>query len=253
VQRRDLTDGTGKSRGLTSIIVPAYNEATVIQRSLARLTQVLEISVPNYEVIVVDDGSDDSTASLVAVIASDEPRVRLESYQPNKGKGHALRHGFSTAKGEVVVFFDGDLDIDPESVPVLIQQMEVGHYDVMVASKMHKDSQVVYPWTRRFTSRCFYLFVWLLLRIPVKDTQVGLKVFKGHVLDSVMHLPRVDGFAFDAELLALVHQAGFRIGEGPVQINYRNFSSYVGPSAIVRALADTIRVFFRMRERKRVR
>jgi dolichol-phosphate mannosyltransferase len=234
-----------------SVIVPAYNEASVIRVALERLMEVLDEFLTDYEVIVVNDGSEDKTAQVVESMSELFPKLRLETYERNQGKGHALRRGLAVSGGQMVVFFDGDLDIHPESIPTLIRHLERGGYDAVVASKLHPESRVKYPWLRRVFSRCFYAFVWLFLRLPVTDTQVGLKVFKGDVLRTIIHLPQVDGFAFDVELLALIHRAGFKIGEGPVWITYREFPSYVGPLAVIRALVDTVRVSYRLRMRKR--
>jgi glycosyltransferase involved in cell wall biosynthesis len=233
--------------GLISVIVPAYDEAHIIQQTLAELTAVLESSVPHYEIVVVDDGSSDATAGLVAEVAERDPRVRIASYQPNHGKGYALRHGYGVTTGDTVVFFDSDLDIRPAGIPVLMELLQEGNYDVVVGSKRHKDSDIHYPLGRRIFSRLVHALVWMLFRVPVRDTQVGLKVFRRQVLDAVMHLPRVNGFAFDVELLVLAQRAGFRIGEGPVTINYQPSASHVGVGSTLRALTETLGAFYRMR------
>ena len=232
---------------MTSVIVPAFNEGHVIQKTVAELARVLDSCLPAYEIIVVNDGSSDNTSAKVAELAERDARVRLEAYSPNRGKGYALRRGFKVSRGETIVFFDADLDIPAECTRVLLELLEASDLDGIVGSKIHKDSVVHYPFARRLFSRLVHLFVWMLLRIQVKDTQVGLKVFRRPVLNHIMHLPQVDGFAFDVELLALAQKAGFNIGEGPVTIQYRQFGSTVGPSSIVRALIDTLGVFYRVR------
>ena len=199
---------------------------------------------------MVDDGSTDETTALANQMAQDHPKVHITSYSPNRGKGYALRHGFAATQGNIVVFYDADLDIAPECIAPLVRQLEDDRLDVVVASKMHPDSQVSYPLLKRFYSRCYFLLVWLLLRIPVKDTQVGLKVFTSRVLHKVLPFPQVNGFAFDVELLALVQRAGYRIGEGPVKLDYNGSNSSVSLTAIMRALADTFGVFYRTRLRR---
>ena len=241
----------GNAKGLdpdsTSIIIPAYNEAGVIQESLNRLIKVLDNHLESYEVIVVDDGSHDQTPELVENFANTNPRVRLVTYTPNRGKGFAIRQGFKSSKGNTVVFFDADLDIPSDCIPVLLDLKKANQVDVVVASKMHPDSQVQYPLLRRLFSRAVYFLVWVLLQIPVKDSQVGLKVFNRAALDAVMHLPRVDGFAFDIELLALIHKANFKISEGPVNIEYRTFGSTVSALSVLVALIQTFGVFYRVK------
>ncbi|MQF82919.1 glycosyltransferase, partial [SAR202 cluster bacterium AD-802-E10_MRT_200m] len=231
----------------TSIIIPAYNEAGVIEESLSRLIKVLDSYLESYEVIVVDDGSHDQTSELVENFASTNPKVRLVAYTPNRGKGFAIRQGFKSSKGSTVIFFDADLDIPSDCIPILLDLKKTNQVDVVVASKMHPDSQVQYPLLRKLFSRSVYFLVWMLLQIPVKDSQVGLKVFNRAALDAVMHLPRVDGFAFDIELLALIHKANFKIIEGPVKIEYRTFGSTVSALSVFVALVQTFGVFYRVR------
>jgi hypothetical protein len=96
-------------------------------------------------------------------------------------------------------------------------------------------------------SHAVHLLVWTLFQIPVRDTQVGLKVFRRSALDQVIHLPRVKGFAFDVELLALARRSGVQIGEGPVCIEYNNKASSVTISSVFRTLRDTLGIFYRLR------
>ena len=237
---------TSKRSQLVSVIVPAYDEGPVILHTLAELTKVLEERVPAYEIVVVDDGSMDNTAAIVSELSERDPHVRIESYAPNGGKGFALRQGFKATSGQTIVFYDADLDIPPECIPVLLELLG-GGYDGVVGSKMHRESVVSYPLTRRLLSRAAHLLVWALLRVRVSDTQVGLKVFRRPVLTTVMHLPNSNGFAFDIELLTLAQRAGFQIVEGPVRIDYTRFSSAVNLATVARALLDTLRVFYRFR------
>lgn len=236
---------------LTSVIVPAYDEAHIIQKSLKELIRTLEKSVADYEIIVVDDGSNDGTAQLVSDFAQSNAKILVESYGTNRGKGYALRQGFKAATGDIIVFFDGDMDIAPSGIPVLINLLGVNNYDVVVGSKRHQDSDIQYPVGRRILSRLVYAMVWVLFRMPIRDTQVGLKVFRRKVLDTVMHLPRINGFAFDIELLALAHRTGFRIGEGPVKIIYQTSASHVSFRSTLRALKETLGAFYRMRLKRR--
>ena len=242
-----MTSTESNRTELTSVIVPAYNEGQVILHTLAELRRVLEESVPAYEIVVVDDGSQDNTAAIVSELAERDPHVRIESYTPNYGKGYALRRGFKATQGGTIVFFDADMDISPECISVLLERLREGGYDGVVGSKMHHESVVAYPSTRRLFSRAVHLFVWALLQIPVKDTQVGMKVFRRPVLKTIMDLPTIDGFAFDIELLALAQRAGFHIVEGPVRIEYSRFSSTVNLASVARAFLDTLGVFYRVR------
>jgi glycosyltransferase involved in cell wall biosynthesis len=233
--------------GFFSVILPAFNEGHIIQRTLEELTAVLELSVEDHEVIVVDDGSSDNTFAAASAYAVADSRVSVVSYPENQGKGYALRKGFEESRGDTVVFFDADLDIPPWCIRVLLEQLQEDGLGGVVGSKMHKDSQVHYTVKRRILSHAVRIFVWTLFQISIKDTQVGLKVFRREVLEQIMALPRVNGFAFDIELLALARKSGAKIGEGPVCIEYVQQASTVTLRSVFRALTDAFGIFYRIR------
>jgi glycosyltransferase involved in cell wall biosynthesis len=159
---------------------------------------------------------------------------------PNRGKGHALRHGFARSRGKWLAFIDADLDIDPSSIGPLLQPLLDGNADVAVASKVHPGSSIHYPPFRRLQSKVFRTLVHTAFSLDVHDTQTGLKVFTHTVLERCLPLVRTDGFAFDVELLVLANDAGFRIVEGPVLLDYQ-FSSSTGAATVsdmLRELAD---------------
>lgn len=218
-----------------SIVVPAYREAKTIAESLHRLVGVMNGLGKTYEVIVVSDGNTDGTAEIAR--SQGLPHVRILHYPQNEGKGYALRHGTESALGELVAFIDADLDIHPEGIVRFVEMFERGDIDAIVASKIHPESQVSYPAFRRLQSRVFRVLVKLLFRLEVSDTQTGLKLFRKELLDVCLPQVTTSGFAFDLELLVLANDAGYRIVEGPLQIDFK-FSSTTGSAAVFEMLKD---------------
>ena len=230
---------------LLSVVVPAYCEESTILQTLERIVHILDSLGLPYEVIVVSDGNTDETAARAKELRSDF--VRVLDYPDNKGKGYALRFGTSAAKGDLIAFIDGDLDIHPEGIVRFLEMIDDATVDAVVASKSHAESVVQYPLFRRLQSRTFRLLVRLLFDLNVSDTQTGLKLFRREVLDVCLPHVTTDGFAFDLELLVLANDAGFHVIEGPVQLDF-NFSTTTGARAVV----DMIRQLLRL-ERSRAR
>jgi glycosyltransferase involved in cell wall biosynthesis len=225
--------------------VPAYREANTIAEALNRLLAVLDGLGRPYEVIVVSDGNTDGTEEVARSLAL--ANVQVLHYDQNQGKGYALRHGVEHARGELIAFIDADLDIHPEGVARFVRMLESREVDAVVASKIHPDSKVNYPAFRKIQSRVFRLLVELFFRLDVSDTQTGLKLFRKELLDTCLPLVTTSGFAFDLELLVLANDAGFRVIEGPLEIDFK-FTSTTGGAAVVEMLRDMVRL-----ERRRVR
>jgi glycosyltransferase involved in cell wall biosynthesis len=229
-----------------SVVIPAFNQQDEITRTIEVVSAVLTDAAIPHEVIVVADGCSDNTASRAR--STTVPGVRVIEYQPNAGKGNALRVGSAGAPGEWVAWVDADLDLHPSMLPSFLEQATTGGFDAVVGSKRHPASTVDYPRSRRLFSWLYQLLVRVLFRLDVRDTQVGMKVFRGEVLDDVLPLVLVKRYAFDLEVLAVARHLGYeRIGEHPVVLDYQFTGSGVRPRAIAQALWDTAAVFYRLR------
>ena len=205
-----------------SVVVPAYQEAEDIEQVLDRICATLSQRFENFEIIVVADGCTDGTETKAAMHS--DPRIKVLSYHPNRGKGYALRHGTKEATGTYVAFCDGDLDIHPDSILVLYDLLQLENAEVVVGSKMHPNSTVDYPRFRRIQSRVFRKIVQLLFRLKVTDTQTGLKIFLREALNREIQKVDSEGFAFDLELLIRMSKDN-KIIEGPVWLSYQFNSS----------------------------
>jgi glycosyltransferase involved in cell wall biosynthesis len=202
-----------------SFVIPAYNEEDSIETALGTLDGVVKDKRLPYEIVVVDDGSQDKTLSRAIKYASRNGHVKVISYTQNEGKGYAVRTGFMQTKGDVVVFADSDMDIDLGAVSKYVDALE--HGDIVVATKWHPNSRVDMPLIRRILSHGFNVLVRILTGANLKDTQVGLKVMKKSAFANIFPRLCVKRYAFDVELLAVASLYGLRIVQMPTQLRIR--------------------------------
>jgi glycosyltransferase involved in cell wall biosynthesis len=231
-----------------SVLVPAYNEEAVVAEALTRLVTVLDDIGLAYEVLVVSDGSTDRTVEEASKV--DAAGVKVLSYERNRGKGAATRYAWEHCSGRYVAFIDADLDLHPEGIRSLLALIRVGGADAAIGSKIHPCSKVVYPPLRRFQSHVFRALVRARFKLDVSDTQTGLKVFRREVLEAVMPVLESEGYALDLELLVFANDDGFKVVEGPIELEY-GFSSTTGAGAVFHMLGEMHKVSRRRRELKR--
>ncbi len=201
-----------------SVIIPAYNAARRLPPHLGSVLAYLRAHYPAFELIVVDDGSRDETAEAVRSALAGEPRARLLAYQPNRGKGYAIRTGVLASHGRSVVFLDADLSTPIEEIPAALERLQ--HADVVVGSRdlPASDIRAPQPLYRRLASEIFKWVRFLMVGLwGISDTQCGFKAYRGVVARQLFALAGVDRFMFDVEILYLAERAGLRIEEMPVQ------------------------------------
>ncbi len=230
--------------GRLSVIIPAYNEESVILTTLQETMAALDGL--DFEIIVVDDGSADTTHDKVQQAAAADGRVVAVRYDLNRGKGHALRYGFGFACGERVAFLDADLDLHPRHLLKFNALMDSSGADIVIGSKRHPDSVLEYPWHRRIISAVYFFLVKLMFGLPIHDTQTGVKLFKHEVLAQILPRLLVKRFAQDLELLVAAHELGYSIMEAPVMLEFsRGYSGRIGLNAVWATWWDTMAVFYR--------
>lgn len=226
-----------------SVVVPAYNEADRIQACLREIALVLEDL--DYEIIVVDDGSQDSTYPETMAIAAENARIRPVRQSSNRGKGAAVFLGLQYATGEIIAFLDADLELHPSLLLSFIETMHETEADAVIGSKMHPGSELKYPWFRRITSVVYSLLIRFLFGLNLHDTQTGIKLFRANVLRRVTQRLQVRRFAFDLELLVAVSRFGYKIVEAPVVVSFqRTHGGRIGTLTIGHMFVDTLRVFY---------
>lgn len=192
-----------------SLVIPAYNEEGGITQAVAEAVRALGQIVPDYEILVVDDGSGDATADLVARLAGANSRVRLLRHPTNRGYGAALRTGFEAARFDRVAFTDADCQFDLTDLGLLLPLAE--SCPVAVGYRVGRQD----PWQRRFFSWGYNLLVRLLLGTRVRDVDCALKVFQRHALANL--LPQSRGFFVNTEMLTRARQLGYAVAQTGVR------------------------------------
>ena len=199
---------------LLSIILPAYNEGANIHANILRICEALQGH--HFEVIVVDDGSQDNTHDEAQRASLDGYPIQTIRQDANRGKGATLFHGFEFTSGERVAFLDADLEIAPEYLLQLMQVMDESGADVVAGVKDADDNQ--FPWVRRMMSSLYRRIVAFLFGLSITDTQTGIKFFKREVLAATVPRLKVSRFAFDIELLVAASRFGFTIEIGRAHV-----------------------------------
>jgi glycosyltransferase involved in cell wall biosynthesis len=232
-----------------SIILPAYKQEKTIREDVESLKISLNELPMTYEIIVVIDGNMDKTYDAIKDLRGKNVKVLM--YEKNEGKGFAVTYGMRKATGDVIGFIDAGMDISPASISMLINHMIWYDADVIVGSKLHPVSQVEYPVSRKILSWGWRTLTHLLFGFKIRDTQVGLKIFKKKVAKDVFPRLLVKKFAFDVEMLAVAYTLGYkRIYEAPVRLNFNNASSITSVGlwkAIFFMVIDTLAIFYRLK------
>lgn len=238
---------------LLSVVIPAFKAEKIIEKSLLKIKKVLDQTRYSYEIICVVDGLVDKTFEKAKKIESLFPKkVRVVGYEKNLGKGHAVRFGMAQAKGDIIGFVDAGVELNPNGLSMLLEHLEWYGADIIVGSKRHPASKVVYPWQRKILSFGYQLLTRILFGLAVRDTQVGMKFFRREILEKVLPRLLVKDFAFDVELLSVANYLGYkRIFEAPVELKMK----FGGVSTIAsrgfiktawRVFWDTSAVFYRL-------
>jgi dolichyl-phosphate beta-glucosyltransferase len=200
-----------------SIVIPAYNEAGRIPATLEAVVEIVRKNSWSAEVIVVDDGSTDSTADVVRKFAASAPEVRLMQNRGNRGKGYSVRAGLLQALGDVVMFTDADLSAPMEEAQGLFDAI-AGGADIAIGSRwLERTRQTIrQPLYRQFFGRCFNAVTRFVMDLPFADTQCGFKAFTRAAAQTIFQLQTIERWGFDPEILFIALKRGYRIQEVPV-------------------------------------
>ncbi len=227
-----------------SLVIPAFNEEDRLRQTLRDALAYLRDTTPASELIVVNDGSTDSTSAVVREVfaAPGSVATRLLEHSPNRGKGAAVREGLLAAKHSIALFSDADFSTPIEEAPKLITPIAAGEVDVAFGSRALDRSLIGHhqPWRREQGGRVFNLIVRLATGLPFWDTQCGFKAFQLENFRPVLKQANTDGFGFDVELLYLARKAGLRMREIPVRWNHHEGSKVSFARDSLRMLKEVI-------------
>jgi glycosyltransferase involved in cell wall biosynthesis len=198
--------------------VPAYNEAARLPLTLPKLAQFCERH-GSVELLVVDDGSRDSTAALIQEFAARYPYARLLQNPGNRGKGYSVRHGMQEAQGDWILSTDADLSSPLEEVAKLLDAVEREQAAAAIGSRALDRSLVGVHQAalREWSGRTFNVIMRAATGLPFRDTQCGFKLFRKDAAGVIFSLQRLEGFGFDVEDLLIARIHGFKVVEVPVR------------------------------------
>lgn len=232
-----------------SLVIPAFNQEARIGASLEMIMRDSHAS-SLLEVIVVDDGSTDRTAAIVAAWAARGQLVRLLRLPDNQGKGAAVRHGMLQAQGQSVCYCDADLPVPLAVIEQMSVRLEQGH-DLIIASRGLRGTGTATRegWARRRIGQAFNWCVRRMFGLTFTDTQCGVKCFRRAAAQAIFSRSRINGFAFDVEVLLLAQRLGLTIGEHPVQIIHAGLSTVSLAHHAIPVGADLWRINRNLRRR----
>lgn len=232
-----------------SIVIPAYNEAQRLPGTLEKLRSFAESAPWGVEIVVVVEQSTDGTLEIAREHAKQQAEsphlVQAIDGGPQRGKGHAVRTGMLAATGEYVFYMDADLSVPLIAVNQFVSRFEADStVNVLIGNRQHEASRITRAqgWVRRTMGQLFNRILRALAMAPFADTQCGFKAFRQAAAVDIFSRQRIDGFAFDVEVLLLAQQSGFRVGDMPVEwINSPDSKVHIIRDSL-RMLRDAIRV-----------
>lgn len=218
-----------------TILLPCFNESDRLPRALRSFLDHLPADPDEAEILIVDDGSVDRTGEVAHAVAGRDPRVRVVRRAINHGKGFAVRLGMLAARGDRIVFTDGDGSYGPGQVDQILRALDRAPVAIGIRQVGAAGESI----SRRLASRTFNTATRAILSLPHDDTQCGLKGFRRDAAVAIFGRARVDGFAFDAEALYIARRLGLEVAEVPVVAEVRDGSK-------VRLAVDALRMLRHM-------
>lgn len=208
-----------------SLVIPAYKAGKFLKQALLEKQKVLNsLNIP-FEIIVISDGYEKDTEKVMNSLKG-KKNIHFYNLAKNKGKGYAVRLGFQKAKGRIISYMDADNDIDPEVIKQGYLRLKESDFEAILPSKNHKESQTNYPHDRKLFSRIYNFMVRRIFILRCSDTQLGAKIYRRELIENVLPHCRINGFAFELEMLKIAQILGYnRFEEIPVRIDLKTKST----------------------------
>lgn len=200
-----------------SVIVPSYNEEKRIESSLRKILKHLRKNYTHFEVLVVDDGSEDKTNEQLERLCKEFHELRTLSLPINKGKGKAVKEGVLLAQGELILFTDADNASPIEELDKLIEALDP-HSDLVIGSRFLKGSNIEkkQPWYRVFIGRLGNKLIQIFFFQGIHDTQCGFKLFRSKAAKDIFKRQKINRWGFDVETLFLAFLLNYKVKEIPI-------------------------------------
>jgi dolichyl-phosphate beta-glucosyltransferase len=230
-----------------SVVIPAFDEESRLPATLDAVRAFLAVQDYEWEVLVVNDGSEDRTAEVVRAAGATDRRIRLLEYSDNRGKGYAVRHGMTHALGTRRLFMDADHSTSIDQVRSFLPYLDRG-YEVVIGSRGLQDAEIQVHQSRwkELLGGLGNLWIQAWLLPGIKDTQAGFKLFSAKATADIFPRMTMDRWAFDVETLAVARYKGHRIHEHPIR--WANVPpSKVTPSAYIEVLKGVVKVRLNLR------
>lgn len=227
---------------MISIIVPVFNEETRVKNNLELINSYLNQKKIKHEIIVVNDGSEDSTLEILSSLEKNLA-FKTISHHKNLGKGAAIKSGVNQAEGELILFTDVDLSVPIEFTATYLDELRKD-VDVIIGTRANQKSRVQLRqfWLREFMGEMFTVLTNLILQVGVSDFTCGFKLFRREAAKKIFNRQVIKRWAFDAETLFLAKKYGFSVKEIPVVWRHRSGSKVRFPKDLVEALFDLVRI-----------
>ena len=219
-----------------SVFFPCYNEQDNITRVVEQALTVLEKLNADFDVIIVNDGSSDSTGQIADEIAGQKDRVKVVHHGTNLGYGAALQSGFKAATKELVFYTDGDGQFDINEMPPLLRLME--HYDIVSCYRLNRQDNLI----RKINGWCWTKLVCLLFGMKIRDIDCAFKLYKREIFDNIRVVST--GALIDAEILARAVRKGYRVTQEGIHHYPRTAGAQTGANlrVILRAFKELLRL-----------
>jgi dolichyl-phosphate beta-glucosyltransferase len=231
-----------------SFVIPVYNEELVLARTFATLVPFVEALGESFEIVCADDGSEDGSARILAEAAKKDPRIRVLTLPENRGKGSAVRAGVLETRGERVIFLDADLSTPLEECSGFLGALGSG-YDVVLGDRRAPGSRITrrQPWIRETLGKGFTVLTQALLAPGVRDFTCGFKGFQREAAQAIFSRSRIDGWAFDVEIVVIAKLHGFKVVQVPVGWRHEDDSKVRVLGAVLRSLSELGRIWLNRR------
>ncbi len=196
-----------------SLVLTCLNQEKVLQRSVETIREILNKNKIKYEIIIVDDGSADSTYEIMKKLNKRYKNIKLLKHSHNLGRGKAVSNGFKIAKGKFVGFIDTDLELHPKYIPLFLNELKKGCDVVLYYRKYKLNLQGI---IRRFTTYSYNLLLRLLLNVNLKDTESGFKFFRREKILDLLDKIKEKRWFWDTEIIVRSYLKGLKIIEIPL-------------------------------------